>query len=89
MYGPGDDSSKFTTHVIESCRRNEPRLALTAGEQLRDFIHIDDVVRAYDRIVDRQGDFAASDAIEVGSGDAVGCAASSNWPGGWRVRRRR
>ncbi|WP_431101849.1 NAD-dependent epimerase/dehydratase family protein [Roseateles noduli] len=71
MYGPGDDSSKFTTHVIESCRRNEPRLALTAGEQLRDFIHIDDVVRAYDRIVDRQDDFAASDAIEVGSGDAV------------------
>lgn len=71
MYGPGDDSSKFTTHVIESCRRNEPRLALTAGEQLRDFIHIDDVVRAYDRILDRQDDFSASDAIEVGSGDTV------------------
>lgn len=71
MYGPGDDRSKFSTHVIEACRQNEPRLALTAGEQRRDFIHIDDVVRAYDRILERSANFAASDAIEVGSGDAV------------------
>ncbi|MFG6456916.1 NAD-dependent epimerase/dehydratase family protein [Roseateles sp. BYS96W] len=71
MYGPGDDRSKFTTHVIEACRRNEPRLALTPGEQRRDFIHIDDVVRAYDRILERREDFAASDAIDVGSGEAV------------------
>lgn len=71
MYGPGDDRSKFTTHVIEACRQNEPRLALTPGEQRRDFIHIDDVVRSYDRILERRGDFAASDMIEVGSGHAV------------------
>lgn len=71
MYGPGDDQSKFTTHVIEACGRNEPRLALTNGEQRRDFIHIDDVVRAYDRILDRRADFAPSDSIEVGSGEAV------------------
>lgn len=71
MYGPGDDRSKFTTHVIEACRHNEPYLALTAGEQRRDFIHIDDVVRAYDRILQRRDEFGASDAIEVGSGDAV------------------
>lgn len=70
MYGPGDDRSKFSTHVIEACRQNEPHLALTAGEQRRDFIHIDDVVRAYDRILERRADFAASDAIEVGSGEA-------------------
>ncbi|MFM2343378.1 MAG: hypothetical protein RLZZ592_3031 [Pseudomonadota bacterium] len=71
MYGPGDDRSKFTTHVIEACRRNEPRLALTPGEQRRDFIHIDDVVRAYDHILERKDDFAASDVIDVGSGEAV------------------
>lgn len=71
MYGPGDDRSKFTTHVIEACRHNEMRLALTPGEQRRDFIHIDDVVRAYERILERRGDFASSDAIEVGSGNAV------------------
>ncbi len=71
MYGPGDDRSKFTTHVIEACRRNEPRLALTPGEQRRDFIHIDDVVQAYDCILKQCGAFAASDAIDVGSGEAV------------------
>jgi CDP-paratose synthetase len=71
MYGPSDDRSKFTTHVIEACRRNEPRLALTPGEQHRDFIHIDDVVRAYDHILERREHFAASDAIDVGSGEAV------------------
>ncbi len=71
MYGPGDDRSKFTTHVIEACRADAPRLALTAGEQRRDFIHVDDVVRAYDCILERRDAFAASDVIEVGSGVAV------------------
>ena len=71
MYGPGDDRSKFTTHVIEACRNNELRLALTPGEQRRDFIHIDDVVRAYECILERRCEFAASDAVEVGSGTAV------------------
>jgi len=71
MYGPGDDGSKFIAHVIEACRQNVPRLALTTGEQLRDFVHIDDVVQAYDRILERQYEFAESDAIDVGSGDAV------------------
>lgn len=71
MYGPGDDLSKFTTHVIDACCRGEPRLALTAGEQRRDFIHIEDVVRAYDRILARSSTFAANDSIEVGSGTAI------------------
>jgi CDP-paratose synthetase len=71
MYGCGDDRSKFTMHVIETCRRNEPRLALTAGNQLRDFIHVDDVVRAYDFILQHHEGFAASDIIDVGSGETV------------------
>ncbi|MEJ7138202.1 NAD-dependent epimerase/dehydratase family protein [Amphibiibacter pelophylacis] len=71
MYGPGDDDSKFITQVIEACRQNKPRLALTEGEQLRDFIHIDDVVQAYDRILELRDQFATSDAIDVGSGEAV------------------
>ncbi len=71
MYGPGDDRSKFTTHVIEACRRNEPRLALTHGEQRRDLIHIDDVVQAYDCILEQRDNFAASDALDVGSGEAI------------------
>lgn len=71
MYGPGDDGSKFITHVIEACRQNVPHLALTKGEQLRDFVHIDDVVQAYDYILERKDQFIACDAIDVGSGEAV------------------
>ena len=70
MYGPGDDRSKFTTHVLEACRANEPRLALTEGEQRRDFIHVDDVVQAYDHILGGRAEFAAADTIDVGSGEA-------------------
>ena len=70
MYGPGDANSKFTTHVLHSCQNNIPELRLTAGEQLRDFVYIDDVVSAYDAILTNTRSFAAFEAIEVGSGEA-------------------
>jgi CDP-paratose synthetase len=70
MYGPGDDRSKFTTHVIEACRLGEARLALTAGEQRRDFIHVDDVVSAYDTILARHAELAEVDTVDVGTGEA-------------------
>lgn len=47
FYGAGDDPTKFTAHVINSCLANVPEFKLTLGEQRRDFIHIDDVVSAY------------------------------------------
>ena len=70
MYGPNDDPSKFTTHVIRSCRQNRPTLELTPGEQRRDFIHIDDVVAAYSTIVQHLDRFETADVIDVGSGCA-------------------
>ncbi len=71
MYGPFGSESSFVTHVIEACRQNLPRLGLTEGEQLRDFIHIDDVVLAFDCILEKRDQFAASDIIDVGSGVPV------------------
>jgi nucleoside-diphosphate-sugar epimerase len=70
MYGPGDDSSKFTTHVLNTCHRNEPTLKLTAGEQKRDFLYIDDVVTAYSTLLEKRNDLASAVDIEVGSGTA-------------------
>lgn len=46
LYGPGDDPTKFSDFIINSCVANVPELALTLGEQQRDFIYIDDVVEA-------------------------------------------
>ena len=70
MYGPHDDDAKFTTHVIRACRRGEPRLALTAGEQRRDFVYIDDVVDAYETIRRHLDTFEPASGIDVGSGAA-------------------
>jgi len=70
MYGPGDDASKFTTHVLHACQRNESVLKLTAGKQARDFIYIDDVVSAYDTLLTQRHQLDTVQDIDVGSGVA-------------------
>lgn len=70
MFGPGDSVSKFTTHVIQSCIRNEISLKLSAGTQKRDFIFIDDVVGAYATLINKASELPAFDCIELGSGTA-------------------
>jgi CDP-paratose synthetase len=71
FYGPGDDKTKFTTHIINSCLSSVPELKLTLGEQLRDFIHIDDVVSAYLLFNKRDSFDDEFVEFEVGSGAAV------------------
>jgi CDP-paratose synthetase len=70
IYGPGDDASKFITHVLHSCQRNEPELKLTPGDQRRDFIFIDDVVSAYAVLIKRREELVATFDVEIGSGVA-------------------
>lgn len=69
MYGPFDDASKFSTHVLRSCRANVEVLAMTPGQQRRDFIHIDDVVAAYRRLLEAPQDESWQE-VDVGSGEA-------------------
>lgn len=72
MYGPGDDASKFTTHVIRSCMENATELKLTPGEQRRDFIYIDDVVSGYMKLIAlAEGSEIAFTQYDLGSGNAV------------------
>jgi len=52
FYGPGDDESKFVSYIVKRLVTNESTIALTPGEQKRDFIYIDDVVSAFEVIVD-------------------------------------
>ena len=70
MYGPGDDASKFTMHILHACKRNDPVLKLTEGAQARDFIYIDDVVSAYDTLLKQRYQLDTAQNIEVGSGVA-------------------
>ncbi len=70
MYGPGDNDSKFTSYVINSCKNNVPTLPLTSGEQKRDFIYIDDVVDAYVKIIEGATTLKKVEQIDLGSGVA-------------------
>jgi nucleoside-diphosphate-sugar epimerase len=72
FYGPGDDESKFITHLVKSCLRGTPTLALTEGLQRRDFVFVDDVVAAYLLILDRLAEgMPQFSTFAVGSGAAV------------------
>ncbi len=51
FYGPGDDDSKFTSYIIKQLINCVPIIELTPGQQIRDFIHIDDVVNALELII--------------------------------------
>lgn len=72
MYGVNDDDSKFTSYVIKNCLNNVEKLDLTAGEQIRDFIYIDDVISAYLILLDKANQQATYfQDYELGSGEAV------------------
>ncbi len=72
FYGPGDEDSKFTMYVMNSCLKNVPELKLTLGEQKRDFIYIDDVISAYLIILEKREGFQEFfNEFSVGSGKAV------------------
>lgn len=53
MYGPGDDEAKFIYWLLDQFKENVGSIPLTEGDQLRDFIYIDDIVEAYKVIVNR------------------------------------
>lgn len=72
FYGAGDDATKFTAHIVNSCLANVPEIRLTLGEQRRDFIYIDDVVSAYVLLLrEIQGAPPALREFDVGSGTSV------------------
>ena len=46
VYGPGDNSDKFIPWLQTSLIKNSGPVNLTSGIQLRDFIYIDDQIKA-------------------------------------------
>ena len=72
MFGPDDDEAKFTSFIIRSCLRNEPKIELSEGYQKRDFLYIEDVVSAYMHLL-KLPDFSFGyfEEFELGSGNAI------------------
>jgi nucleoside-diphosphate-sugar epimerase len=68
FFGPKDDSTKFVTYIIKSLIEEVEKLDLTAGEQERDFIYIDDVVEAFIVIIQNINNQNGFYEYEIGSG---------------------
>ena len=66
LYGPGEPERKLVPSVITSLLRGEPA-ATTHGEQVRDFLHVEDVARALVAILDSN----IEGAVNIGSGEAI------------------
>ena len=72
FYGPGDDDVKFATQAARTLLSGQPEYPLTLGDQERDFIYIDDVVRAFVTLLEHATDIEPGyNEIGIGSGRPV------------------
>jgi nucleoside-diphosphate-sugar epimerase len=69
-YGPDDPADRFCAQVFDAFIQAKATLECTAGEQVRDFIHVDDVVEAYLVVLEQTGLLDAWQRFEVGTGEA-------------------
>jgi nucleoside-diphosphate-sugar epimerase len=63
LYGPGEAPTRLVPSVVRAILRGEP-IACTHGEQVRDFLYIEDVAEALARLLESQ----VEGAVNVGSG---------------------
>lgn len=74
FYGPGDDTTKFVGEMVARLLTGDHRIALTPGEQRRDFVYIDDVVDAFVTILQHHiVQVPAADGSHNASADALHC----------------
>jgi len=67
MYGPGDDARKFAGMLLNHFDKDTPEINLTEGGQTRDFIHINDVVDLFLRVLDSLDELNERTIIVAGS----------------------
>jgi nucleoside-diphosphate-sugar epimerase len=71
-YGPGDGPTKFVPEMVRRCLELTGEIQLTAGEQRKDFVYVDDVVSAMGLLLRNperlDGGFVS---LDCGSGQAV------------------
>ena len=72
FFGPGDDDSKFVINLILKLLNKAEKIELTKGTQKRDFIYIDDVVAAIEKIIIHTLTFTKGyNNFEIGSGKSI------------------
>ncbi|NOU48458.1 MAG: NAD(P)-dependent oxidoreductase [Bacteroidales bacterium] len=53
FYGPGASNSNFITNMIDRLKSDEDIIDLTLGEQKRGFVYIEDVISAYEIVINK------------------------------------
>ena len=71
MYGPKDDNKKFLPWLIDQMLNGTEKINLTSGIQKRDFIYIDDVVAAYNLIINKSEKLENWNEFDIGTGSFV------------------
>lgn len=71
VYGENDAEEKFFTSILKKILTNVPEIALTSGEQERDFIYAEDVASAYILAINNLELLKKYQEFEVGSGEPV------------------
>jgi nucleoside-diphosphate-sugar epimerase len=71
FYGQGCSSSNFITAMIERLKNNEAVIDLTEGEQQRDFIHYEDIISAFETVINKNETVTSGSTFQVGSGETV------------------
>lgn len=70
IYGPDDSPGKFIPFLIQSMQNGVESLELTDGIQIRDFVHVEDVVTAYLVVLEHLAEFSGYCSLEVGTGES-------------------
>lgn len=73
IFGPNDNEDKFVPSILRSMINNVPEIKFTSGEQKRDFIYVDDVVKAFYTVI-KSSDYFKRGSVynfEVGQGKTI------------------
>ncbi|MFD3408618.1 NAD(P)-dependent oxidoreductase [Aquirufa sp. HETE-83D] len=71
FYGPNDDENKFVTSVFIKMYNNAESIEFSKGDQLRDFIYIDDISNAFYCIVENLDKVKTLTDIPIGSSETI------------------
>lgn len=68
MFGENDAPGKFIPFILKKIISNEPNLDLTPGNQTRDFIYVEDVVFAFEHVINFFIGLQGYQEFEIGTG---------------------
>ena len=68
VYGEADSQDKFAMWLLQEISSGNKAIELTSGNQLRDFIYVKDVVRAYESVMLSKQNFNSMQEFNISTG---------------------